>query len=195
MDDFLHNLRSGKLRRIDKSGRNYSDQQYKGPQTRGDHDNRRNGMNPAIMTEQAAAHLNEALTEVKLVLENIAANQKRLADACEREAQAHERKAVVMERIADLLIEKWPLITGGGAAGRQDRCRSGLDPETFEPSDSPQEPTPEHEQLIRDIEKMRDQGMSFTQIAEQLEEQGVATISGKGQWRGQTVSKLLRQGS
>ena len=41
MDDFLHNLRSGKLKQSDRSNRSYGDSQYKGGQRRNAMDRRK----------------------------------------------------------------------------------------------------------------------------------------------------------
>lgn len=43
------------------------------------------------------------------------------------------------------------------------------------------------------IRGMRDQGITYEKIASQLEAQGIPTVSGRGKWRGQAVSKLLTE--
>ena len=44
--------------------------------------------------------------------------------------------------------------------------------------------------MIRD---MRAQGFSYDKIARQLDVDNIPTPSGRGKWRGQAVSKLLKQ--
>jgi hypothetical protein len=44
--------------------------------------------------------------------------------------------------------------------------------------------------MIRD---MRAQGFSYDKIARQLDMENIPTPSGRGKWRGQAVSKLLKQ--
>jgi len=40
---------------------------------------------------------------------------------------------------------------------------------------------------------MREQGFSYDKIARQLDMDNIPTPSGRGRWRGQAVSKLLKQ--
>ena len=89
MDDFLHNLRSGKLKQHDRSNRPYNDQQYKSGQRRNAIDRRKKG-NDAF----------EQMNAVKELLESIAGMQKRIAAAQESTAKSEERKASAMELIA-----------------------------------------------------------------------------------------------
>ena len=72
MDDFLHNLRSGKLKQADRSNRSYNDPQYKGSQRRNSMDRRKKEIDAF-----------ERLNAVKEVLESISETQKRMARAYE----------------------------------------------------------------------------------------------------------------
>ena len=51
----------------------------------------------------------------------------------------------------------------------------------------------EGESVMDMIKQLRDAGLSFEKIAQQLDEDSVPTPSGRGRWRGQTVSKLLKE--
>jgi hypothetical protein len=50
---------------------------------------------------------------------------------------------------------------------------------------------PEREKLIARINGMKDEGVSFRQIAERLNEEGIPTISGVGAWRHIQVKRLI----
>lgn len=91
MDDFLHNLRSGKLKQGDRTNRSYNDQQFKGGPRRnidrrkGHYDNKESF---------------ERLNAIKEVLETIAESQKRMTEAYQDRTRAEERKARAMEVLA-----------------------------------------------------------------------------------------------
>jgi hypothetical protein len=58
------------------------------------------------------------------------------------------------------------------------------------------ETTPEKSQddrqtLLQRIQNMRDEGMSFVKIADQLNQEGVSTVSGSGKWYASSVFQLL----
>ena len=83
MDDFLHNLRSGKLKQQDRSNRPYNDQQYKGGQRRPMVDRRKKDYDNRESIERLAV--------LKEVLENLAEVQKRMAEAYEARNTVEER--------------------------------------------------------------------------------------------------------
>jgi hypothetical protein len=91
MDDFLHNLRSGKLKQVDRSNRSYGDQQFKGGQRRnldrrkGHYDNKESF---------------ERLNVIKEVLERLVESQRSMADAYQARTRAEERKATALEVLA-----------------------------------------------------------------------------------------------
>lgn len=95
MDDFLHNLRSGKLKQGDRANRPYSDQQFKGGQRRNMMDRRK----PHFENKDS-----ERLNAIKEVLENLADTQKRMTDAYLARTRAEERKAKAMEVLAKNLF-------------------------------------------------------------------------------------------
>ena len=92
MDDFLHNLRSGKLKQPDRSNRPYNDQQYKGGQRRNVMDRRKRDFD--------GKDANERLNAIKEVLETLVESQKRMAEAYEARIKVEERKANAMEILA-----------------------------------------------------------------------------------------------
>lgn len=89
MDDFLHNLRSGKLKQVDRSNRPYNDQQFKGGQ-------RRN------LDRRNKGHFEnkDSFNAIKEVLESLVESQRQMTDAYQARIRAEERKARAMEVIA-----------------------------------------------------------------------------------------------
>jgi hypothetical protein len=71
MDDFLHNLRSGKLKQPDRGRRDYSD--YKGPQRRAGYERRK--------PDYYAKVTSENFNLVKGSLDVLADHQKQIAEA------------------------------------------------------------------------------------------------------------------
>ena len=92
MNDFLHNLRAKQNKqRYDGNRRNYPNQQYQ--DKRNGKDNRKQQFAMASAIETLSGTLTENLPVFKTILENIAANQEKLAQVQERRAKAEERKA------------------------------------------------------------------------------------------------------
>ena len=56
------------------------------------------------------------------------------------------------------------------------------------------QPSPEKATIVTRLREMRAQRMSFSQIAAELQAEGVPTLSGKGIWQKGTVAKLLNRG-
>jgi hypothetical protein len=61
-----------------------------------------------------------------------------------------------------------------------------------EPEHTALHPSLEKAMLMRRLRQMRASGLSLSQIAGQLQAEGLPTLSGKGQWQKGTVDKLLR---
>lgn len=90
MDDFLHNLRSGKLKQGDRPNRPYNDQQFKGgPRRNLDHRNK-----------GGRYENKDSFNAIKEVLESLVDSQKQMTEAYQARTRAEERKARAMEVIA-----------------------------------------------------------------------------------------------
>ena len=178
MSDFLHSLRSGKFKRTDN--RSYNDPKYRGSNRRGENDRRRGAQLQSAAAEQITASFKDAFTEIKSVLEDIAVNQNRLADAIESIAEI--LKQHVKSDLEPMADKQSSLETGSGTDVLADSSKQVVNTENLD-----------HEQLLEQILGLRKKGVSYDKIALQLESEGVPTISGKGKWRGQTVSKLCKQ--
>jgi hypothetical protein len=172
MDDFLHNLRSGNLRKPGTGGR----RQYGDPQSK--HPNRRVADRRKRDGDQRLAV--ESLETIKEVLQQLTSTQQELADAQKARAAAEARTADALERIAASLEKT----AGAGAAAL-------MPTET----PAPQEPAtqPGTLDLGEKISALRDQQLSYARIAERLNQEAIPTPSGRGQWRGTTVQRILRR--
>ena len=202
MDDFLHNLRSGKLKQSDRSNRSYGDSQYKGGQRRNAMDRRKKELDAF-----------ERLNAVKEALESISSTQKRMAEAYEARTRAEERKARAMEVLAkniyrmlnpeakdaDELFASEPLSIDAPvseAAASEDSEDMTAD-EEVEPDRSTAHPhkltEAERQGLFVIIDRMRIAGDNWEKIARHIASQGFSTVSGKGNWRGIMAKNLYEK--
>ena len=165
MDDFLHNLRSGKLKQSDRGRRDYSD--YKGPQRRAGNERRR--------TDYYAKVTGENFALVKDSLDSLAEQQKRIADA--------------LESIVDLLSRQGTAAseTSGQAASGDTQATDSADDWQISGDKLAQADRPK---LLQQIASMREAGQSWEKIARRMIEKHVPTLSGKGTWRGPAVKKF-----
>ena len=208
MDDFLHNLRSGKLKQQDRSNRPYNDQQYKGGQRRPMMDRRKKDMDSKESVERLAA--------LKEVVENLADTQKRIAEATEARNLIEERKTIAMEVLAKNIYQMLnpnadnidTLFSGqifakatpvrqkdyDDTAGREEMEETviGDVPHTA-PARGHKLTADSQKALYPMINQMRDKGDSWERIARHIADQGWPTISGKGQWRGVMVKNLFEK--
>ncbi|MEE8430355.1 MAG: hypothetical protein V3S16_03825 [Candidatus Desulfatibia sp.] len=184
MNDFLHNLRSGKFRQNERSGRSYKDPQHRRSQWRGDADGRKS---PHHASSDIVLELNKALKD-------IAASHRRFADAFETIVKADERRAAAMESIAEFLKQRF----GSGLesieedrAGSESKSEPGTPAihagQTVKTTDFNRKNLPNY------ILELRKDGMSFDKIAQHLESNSVPTLSGRGTWRGPAISKLCKE--
>lgn len=194
MNDFLHNLRTGKFKRQERNSRPYADPQNKSAQWRGDNDKRKGPNHTAVALERITSVINETIPEIKTTLAEIAENQKILAGAFENSLRAQERTADAMEIIAEILKQQF----GNGQKPNVSEADAGETGVVSEPRKTEEEPAEiksanDNDQLIKNILEMKKEGMSYENIAQHLDAEGIPTLSGRGKWRGQTVSKVCRQ--
>jgi hypothetical protein len=217
MDDFLHNLRSGKLKQSDRSNRSYGDSQYKGGQRRNAMDRRKKELDAF-----------ERLNAVKDALESISTTQKRMAEAYEARTRAEERKARALEVLAKNIYR----MLNPEAKDVEDLFASDPlpviapaidDPAVEEPEEMAAEPEEmaaepgeiaaeeeaaeddlgeaqphklteaERQRLFVIIDRMRIAGDNWEKIARHIASQGYSTVSGKGSWRGIMAKTLYEK--
>ena len=198
MDDFLHNLRSGKLKQADRGNRNYNDPQYKGGQRRNAMDRRKREMETF-----------ERLNAVKEVLENISETQQRMAVAYEARTRAEERKARALEVLAKNIYrmvnpeatdaenlfadapvtdpEPPALAEASDPAADQSTQTAGPDRKASKLSNE------DRDVLFKMIDNMRGEGQSWEKIARRIATQGYPTSTGRGIWRGITAKNLYEK--
>jgi hypothetical protein len=202
MDDFLHNLRTGKNKPFDRNRKQFDSNGYKNPDRQGPNDNRRKD---AFQRTPPVDHF----PAIKILLGDIAEGQRRLADIYERRATAEERLASAMERIAAGFTEKNLVVS---APEKRAGADSRMIPETVKPAPVSQPAAPEasvavitggaadaiqsgldREGVLEMIGALRKEQFSYEKIAGTLKAKGIPTFSGKGAWHSQTVSKLCHQ--
>jgi len=177
MDDFLHNLRSGKMKRPEKYRRSYGSHKNTGHERRKTKDYK-NG-------SYGKAREQENLTEIKQIITGIAESQKRIANAEERTAKAEERKTEIMENLFELLKQ---LVNSERTETDEKSVNLELKlaPEvTLQKTDK--------EKTLELIHNMRKDGMSYEKIANFLDTKKIPTLSGRGKWRGQTIHRLCNK--
>ena len=131
--------------------------------------------------------LSENLVVIKDQLQTISDVQKRMANAQERRVDAEERHASAMERIAEYLMK---LIGERPQEPVEDITSSESTESQETPMDLP--PVAKTKSAVEIISGMRQNGISYDRIAEQLITQGIPTTSGKGNWNRKMVSRLYQ---
>jgi hypothetical protein len=192
MDDFLHNLRSGKLKQPDRGRRDYTD--YKGPQRRAGNERRKPDYYAKVTSENFAL--------VKGSLDILAENQKHIADAIAAGEETNTRIADALEAIVDMMKG----LPGNADVLSTDRGPSQVKPETDTVDSTAlddkvetrpafgagkKKPGGDHKSEILDIiASMRGEGNSWEKIARHMDDQNIPTVSGKGKWRGPAIKKF-----
>jgi hypothetical protein len=178
MDDFLHNLRSGNLRKSNTGNRRpYGDQHGKHPNRRVI-DRRQKDGDQRLTTE--------SLETIKEVLQQLTAAQQQLATAQEQRAVAEARTAAALESIAASLKAKTGATT---QAPEKIPVKAPAPPATASDADTMAL------SLEEKISALRAQKLSYARIGDQLNQEGVPTPSGRGQWRGATVQRVFQRHS
>ena len=188
MDDFLHNLRSGKLKQADRGRRDYTD--YKGPQRRASNERRR--------TDYYAKVTNENFALIKETLDVLADSQKRIVDVLVERKKTEARIAGALETIATMIARhlgvEEVIPEHKTAAVVEDEGGMDVPILTAEPAnnrpDDEDISAEDQPDLIEIIASMRDEGDSWEKIARYFDEQEIPTLSGKGKWRGPAIKKF-----
>lgn len=189
MNDFLQNLRNGNHKRFDGNRKQYNSYNN----NRGNDRQRINGPLQRTINK-------EYWPVLKQVLEDMAAQQKRTADADERRAQAEERKADALETIAKHFVH---LIAPNVSVDVENVPNVPVETSkaVADTEDTPEAASPElsantdREEVLGIIHGMRKDKVSYENIAAHLTSEGIPTFSGKGRWRGQAISRIYQQNS
>lgn len=186
MSDFLQQLRSGNTKHYDRGRKHYDNPQYRGNERINGRD-RKN-------TQQRKYSDHAQLNIIRKILETISENQKSMLESAKRRATAEERMAEALENVVDSLQK----IIGQNAleqplkedAGEMLSAPAAPEQDTVESESPISNP---RENLLKIIKSMRESGESFDKIARHLEAQNIPTLSGRGHWRGASVSRIFYQ--
>ena len=214
MNDFLHSLRGNKDKRFDRNRRNYESPSYRSNDRMNNSDKRRKGPYRSQQNEQAQAYaaINKLLPTIKALLESQTEDRKKLIEAEERKAAAMESIASFLKQLSGGATDALPVLESIESFCENDACEpvgeesslvpegaemqsdeQGVDPEEEKPAAEAGQQTAMHrDKLVSMIQALREQGFSYEKIARHFEENQVPTISGRGKWRGQAVSKLCQ---
>ncbi len=186
MNDFLHSLRTGKDKRYDRTRRGNDNMPYRPGDRHNSMDKRKRGnYTKNNVAENAYVTIAKLLPPVKALLETIVADKKDFLEIEERKAEAMESIALYLKKLA------------GAGNGESDPIDSQNEMAEKQAEDAILEntdamPAPVEIALADRIKDMRAQGFSYDKIARQLDMDNIPTPSGRGKWRGQAVSKLLK---
>ena len=179
MSDFLHNLRTGNLKRFDRPRKNYDNPQHR-------NQNDRNYGKDRKSNYQKKAQTGDQLQEIKKHLESI-------AQTVESNFKAQEKAATALERIAAVLEAATGIKPAETVVRDESTEQTVAKPQIIpKPEKEPETATLSDDALLATITAMRNDGVSFEKIAAELEKREIPTASGRGKWRGPAVSKLLK---
>jgi hypothetical protein len=175
MDDFLHNLRNQGNKRFDRNRQKPYDGQFR-PNDRFSRD-RKN-----LPQQRNKPADSDQLPAIKRLIEGLLEQQRRLAEFGERAAIAAERQAEAIESIARH-FQPQRVDLGSALQEPVEIVTANEDAVVAEEGDL-------RGTAAEIIRQQRDMGLSFEEIARSLNTRSIPTVSGKGQWRAQSVSRL-----
>jgi len=214
MNDFLHSLRSNKDKRFDRNRRNYESPGYRPNDRMNNSDRKRKTPYRSQPNEQAQAYaaINKLLPTIKTLLESQNDDRKKLIEVEERKAAAMESIASLLKQLSGGTADALPVLESIESFCENDTCKPVEEETQSVPDDdgiqaeeqrlvaevekpvveTGSQKTMQHEELVSTITGLREQGFSYEKIARHLEENQIPTVSGRGKWRGQAVSKLIQ---
>ena len=187
-DNFLHNLRNQGNKRFDRNRNKQFDNQFRPNDRFAGRDRKGSPQRKPPDADQ--------LTAIKRLLDGVLEQQRRLVDAGERAAKAAERQAEAIEQIARHFesadkIGALPAPEVPDAVGEpQVAVSEPVAPAPVEIQEGAPGDARPRQAAMELILAQRALGQSFEQIAEQLNVLDIPTVSGKGRWRAQSVSRL-----
>jgi hypothetical protein len=214
MNDFLHSLRNNKDKRFDRNRKSYDSPSYRSNDRMNNSDKRKKGPYRPQQNEQAQAYaaINKLLPTIKTLLESLTEDRKKLIEAEDRKATAMEAIASFLKQLSGGATDALPVLESIESFCENDACEpvgeesslvpedaemqadeQGVDTEEEKPAaEAGQQISMGRDELVPMIQALREQGFSYEKIARHFEENQIPTISGRGKWRGQAVSKLCQ---
>ncbi len=151
-----------------RNNQGYSQKQYgaghKGQQ-RNDNRGKNTGQRKSDIPDYLKLLFDDLAPVIKNYLDQVAESQERLA-------AASEKKALAMEKLLASLPE---LIQQTVPARREPRKRKI---------------TARKQELLDLIKKLRDENMTYEEVAAYLDKNNIPTFSGRGRWHAQTIHRL-----
>ncbi|MDY6824534.1 MAG: hypothetical protein SWH68_12165 [Thermodesulfobacteriota bacterium] len=149
-----------------RSNQGYQQQkQYPQKHKNNRNDNKTRNSNQKEGPDSMKILLDELTPAIKQFLDKVAENQERMV-------VANEKKVALLEKIEENMPEYIRYATGFKKQSR----RRNID---------------ERKQKILDmIKKLRDENMTYEEVAEYLDKNNVPTFSGRGRWHAQTIHRL-----
>jgi len=187
MKDYFPGNLGGNDRRFSRNNRTYDSTLTRNLDQRGGNHRNNNYQKRKNNQDAGGEALNENLTVIKEQLLTISGIQQRMAEAQERRANAEERNAGAMERIADGFLQ---LLNHKPGKTEEDPAVSETPEDHETPEDIPA--VAKSSSAAELILNMRQNGISYDKIAENLIDNGVPTESGKGSWNRKMVSRIFQ---
>jgi len=183
MNDFLRNLRSSSKKDAQPPRKNLDGNYYQKTDSERRIQNDRRTTSDFANFESFAQQLGHALPEI---LENTTA----LTDQVERIAATNELMAEAKIRQCNAVTDFFNTLNKMISAP----------PPANVPENGSQEITTSYasgthytkDDILSIIQNMRDQGATFSIIADYLTEKGMPTFSGRGEWHAQTIHRLCK---
>ncbi len=184
MNDFLQSLRNGTLKRQDRQRKQHDNHQHRNADRGGNRDKRSGPMRKPYPSPD--------LGELKKLLETLNDNMELSRIAQERTAEAMERIARSLQALTPSRPDPdvMPAVVGSpmdkAPVDAPDRPPKTMEGQVKTPTNGAKHPT-----AAAIISSLRKDGLSFEAIAERLNAQAVPTLSGRGKWRAQNVSRAF----
>lgn len=183
MNDFLRNLRSSSKKDVQPPRKNLDGNYYQKTDSDRRTQNDRRTPSDFANFEGFAQQLGHALPEI---LENTTA----LTDQVERMAATNELMAEAKIRQCNAVTDFFNTLN---------KMISAPPPANFSENGSQKITTSyasgthyTKDDILSTIQNMRDQGATFSIIADYLKEKGMPTFSGRGEWHAQTIHRLCK---
>ncbi len=185
MDDFLYNVRTGNMRN-DKSNRRYDNNRYKSQNRQPAKDRRKGGYvnYRSLATDQFSA--------IKEVLGTLVQNQGRQTVALEKIAES--LATLVSTGMTTMGSLPKPEVSPPSPTVEVDATEHAAEHATNTTTENePTSPPQTRAEMVGLIHQLREEKLSYEKIADIFESKQIATLSGRGKWRGQTIYRLFNE--
>ncbi len=183
MNDFLQQLRSNSEKRFNKKRRQYDNNQNLVYDRRNNQETRRSIQKSISNPEHISAITLDMMTTIRDLLEKFAESHLRLI-------AAEEKKVATLEGIEGILKELAK--DGIPQQGRTATLLHDVEAAKLAKRQIKIDSDPNRKRVMQIISEMRAINATYQEIAQKLEEEQLATFSGRGKWHAQTVHRLCQ---